>query len=219
MATATKKKTTIKRDSAKTTDGRFAVKKKIAVSLEPDEPSIKQFLVDTYKYWDRLFNIAMPMLKNRQDSEDAVQDVIIKASKKQKQFEYRSQVYTWLVRILINHCHDILRVSKRKSTSSLDDTFNDSNESRFQITDKSQNLEKKIEQTEAYERLSVMLGKLDSIYKEVVVLRYFEEMKYAKIAQTLQISEGTVKSRLNNAKRILKTELEVLGVNLEHLLT
>lgn len=177
-----------------------------------DSAEMKEFFEQTYKYWDRLYAIAYSMLHLREDAEDAVQDVLVKAAHKQKQFEFRSQVYTWLVRILINHCHDILRVNKKKKTRSLDENAGENANLKLQIVDKRQDLEKNNEQNEASLSLMSMVGSLEDIYRDVVILRYFEEMKYNEIADILDISEGTVKSRLNNAKKILKSMLEAKGV-------
>ena len=184
-----------------------------------DEAAVKDFFDESFEYWEKLFHIAFSMLNNRDEAEDAVQDVLIKAAKKHKQFEGRSQLYTWLVRILINHCHDIHRKHKRQKTSSMFKQSKDGQDYGVDLEDGRQDLQKKIELSEASLRLIEMTEKLDTIYKEVVLLRYFEEMSYAQIAEVLNISEGTVKSRLNNARRILKSELSSLGIGEEYLAT
>ena len=180
---------------------------------------IQEFLENSFEFWEKLFHIAFSMLKNRDEAEDAVQDVLIKAAQKQKQFEGRSQLYTWLVRILINHCHDLHRKYKRRQTTGLFKSTKEGGDYDLDIEDRREDLQKKIELSEASHRLIDMTSNLDPIYKEVVILRYFEEMSYAEIASVLEISEGTVKSRLNNARRILKSELSSLGIGEEYLAT
>ena len=57
-----------------------------------------------------------------------------------------------------------------------------------------------------------MVGSLPEPYRELVLLRYFEELQYKDIAKTLSISEGTVKSRLNHARKLLRSSLEEAGI-------
>lgn len=180
-------------------------------------PEIQAFLEDSFEFWDKLYHIAVQYLGDYAAAEDAVQDILIKAAHKQKQFQGRSALYTWLVRILINHCHDIHRKLKRRKTSSLQVQIAENKELENEIVDERQDIEKKIERGEVSDRLIDMLRELKPIYKEVVILRYFEELSYANIAATLAISEGTVKSRLNSARRVLKSELSSHGIGEEYL--
>ena len=182
-----------------------------------NEDEMQQYRNTAFQHKNQLYHLAISLLGNSDEAEDAVQDVFIKAAQRHDQFEGRSGIYTWLVRILINHCHDVRRKKKRQKTHSLESRNSDNQDVTLDVADNRQNLQEKVELSEASGRLMTMLGKLDDIYKEVVLLRYFEEMSYAVIAETLEISEGTVKSRLNNARRILRSELQTLGIGEEYL--
>ncbi len=73
------------------------------------------FMARLMPYRDRLFRLALAQLRNTSDAEDAVQEALIKAGRNAQQFRSESSEYTWVVRILINHCHDVQRkVSRRQ---------------------------------------------------------------------------------------------------------
>ena len=182
-----------------------------------ESTEVQKFLEEAFQYRNRLYHMAISLMGSADDAEDAVQDVFIKASQRREQFESRSSLYTWLVRILINHCHDLRRKKQRRKTTPLERKTNDEKEVTLDIEDKRQNISEKVELSEASLRLMEMMNKLDQIYREVVLLRYFEEMSYSDISGCLEISEGTVKSRLNRARQILHRELQTLRIGEEYL--
>lgn len=184
----------------------------ISVLLMQNSNSLDQFFQDNYAHWQKLYHLALTLLGNSSEAEDAVQDVFVKAAEKYQQFEGRSSTYTWLVRILINHCHDLRRKKGEKAVS-----LNQMNDEGNDLADVRADLTKKIELSEASHRLIKRIEQLSDIYREVIVLRFFDDLSYADIAEVLSISEGTVKSRLNNARRILKGELTSSGFKEEDL--
>ena len=188
---------------------------KIRLFMESSE--VQKFLEEAFQYRNRLYHMAISLMGSADEAEDAVQDAFIKASERREQFESRSSLYTWLVRILINHCHDLRRKRQRRKTTSLERKTNDEKEVTLDIEDKRQNISEKVELSEASLRLMDTMNKLDRIYREVVLLRYFEEMSYSDISSCLEISEGTVKSRLNRARQILHRELQTLRIGEEYL--
>ncbi|MCB1147983.1 MAG: RNA polymerase sigma factor [Leptospiraceae bacterium] len=171
---------------------------------------IQNFFELSAPYHERLFHLALNYLRDADDAEDVVQDVLLKASQKYSGFEERSGIYTWLVRILINHCHDLQRARKRRNVRSLEEITVDGRE--IQIADPKSDHAKNYELSETSSRLMDMVGSLPEPYRELVLLRYFEELQYKDIAKTLSISEGTVKSRLNHARKLLRSSLEEAGI-------
>lgn len=171
---------------------------------------IQEFFEESAPYHERLFYLACNYMRDPDEAEDVVQDVLIKASQKYETFEDRSSIYTWLVRILINHCHDIKRLHKRRRTHSIEEIAPDGKE--LQIEDPSSDHVRNFELSETSARLMNIVQTLADPYKELVLLRYFEEMQYKDIAKALDLSEGTVKSRLNQARKLLRDRLSKEGI-------
>ena len=146
---------------------------------------------------ERLFRKAKSMVKDDDDADDIVQDAMIAGYKSIVNFRAEAGVYTWLCRIVINKSKDLLTKRKRMVEKSIDD-----NEQQF--VDDRLGFEKKLELSDESSYLIKKINQLENIYKEVIELRYFEEMSYSDIAELLECNVGTVKSRLFKAKEILK---------------
>ncbi|PJZ68946.1 RNA polymerase subunit sigma-70 [Leptospira perolatii] len=151
----------------------------------------------TGPYRERLYRKAISMVKDGDDAEDIVQDALISGYRSIRNFRAESGVYTWLYRIVVNKSKDLLAKRKRAKENSIDD-------SEFQFTDARLGFEKKIELSDESNYLINKINQLEDIYKEVIELRYFEEMSYSQIAEVLGCNIGTVKSRLFKAKEFLK---------------
>jgi RNA polymerase sigma-70 factor (ECF subfamily) len=140
---------------------------------------------------NQLYKIAKSIIFIECDIEDALQETILKAwlqicnLKKDKFFK------SWLIRILINECYGILR--KRSKVTNLSEII--------AVDVSSVDSNEKIDISNALKSLSYEL-------RVVVVLFYFEDMSYKEIALTLNIAEGTVKSRLSRAKIKLEINLD-----------
>jgi RNA polymerase sigma-70 factor (ECF subfamily) len=152
-------------------------------------------LVGPFK--ERLFRKAKSMVKDDDDAEDIVQDAIIAGYKSIMKFRAEAGVYTWLYRIVINKSKDLLTKRKKMVEKPIEENEN-------QFIDERVGFEKKLELSDESNYLIKKINQLDSIYKEVIELRYFEEMSYSDIANLLNCNVGTVKSRLFKAKEILK---------------
>lgn len=181
------------------------------MSITEAEKEAREFLDEAGTYWERLYHIALKYMRRPEDAEDAVQDALIKAVRARTQFENKSSLYTWLVRITINTCHDMLRSKKRKNKRIVAEDP-DKNLEIHELHDKRENISKKIELSDMSARLIGTIEELDSTYKDVIVLRYFESMSHREISETLEISEGTIKSRLNTARKLLKDKLKKAGI-------
>ena len=157
-----------------------------------------QRLIETLSVY--LYNIAQAMLKNDEQAADAISNTILKAYTKIKTLKKPGYFKTWISRILINECKDILR--KNKKVVYIEDYYNQANEQEIDTISK----EEKIDVIDA-------INKLDKKTKDVVILYYYNELKIEKIATILNLPEGTVKSRLNTAKNKLYDLLQERGEN------
>jgi len=153
------------------------------------------------KHQDRIYNICRYMLGNTQDSEDAAQDVFIKAYRNIKNFKPKASLYTWLYRIAINQCIDYRRRPFMESI------FRKSAQGEEYILEPpSSNLspERLYESRQISDVIQISLDKLSPKLRAVIVLKENEGLSYNEIAETLEISVGTVKSRISRAREELK---------------
>jgi RNA polymerase sigma-70 factor, ECF subfamily len=148
-------------------------------------------------YTERLLRKAIAMTKNEDDAEDVLQDALISGYRSIGNFRADSGVYTWLYRIVINKSKDLLLKTKNRGEKPI-------SEGEYLILDERMGYEKKLELNDESDYLIKKINLMDDVFKQVIELRYFEEMSYAEIASVLECNIGTVKSRLFKAKEILK---------------
>ncbi|MBM7855008.1 RNA polymerase sigma-70 factor (ECF subfamily) [Desulfohalotomaculum tongense] len=145
------------------------------------------FLKLSKQYQQPLYRTAMGMLGNEHDAADAVQDAFLKAYRDIGKLRDPRQFRSWLYRILINRCIDILR--QRRRTTPVE---------RVWLSDPVENnIESRVD-------ISQAVAELDEQHRAVVVLRFFQDMKIDDIALVLNCPVGTVKSRLYRALKKLK---------------
>ena len=168
------------------------------------------FMARLMPYRERLYRLALAQLQNTNDAEDAVQEALIKAGRNAQTFRSESSEYTWVVRILINHCHDVQRkVSRRQKREVAGEVME---QKGSQIADTRASAEQNIELSDMSRHLMDAVNELGQNYKPLILMRYFEDMSYEDIAQALEINLGTVKSRMNQAKNLLKEKLTERGI-------
>ncbi|MBR3106923.1 MAG: RNA polymerase sigma factor [Clostridia bacterium] len=134
-----------------------------------------------------LYRVAYTILRNDADCQDAVQDALLKAWARRGQLKNKKYFRTWLVRILINASHDILR--KRKRTAPLNIL---------------------LEPSEAFPdfALSEALSRLPEKLRVPLMLCYSENLTHQEISRVLHIPVTTVQSRLRQGKSRLRKELK-----------
>lgn len=158
------------------------------------------------KYCDRLYRLAYRYLGNREDALDAAQQAFINAFASLDRFEGQSELFTWLVRITINAALDVRRQRSRQPAESHP-------ESELLETGRQEGRapvlrpEQVAQQHELEQALREAVERLPEPQRSVFVLYTFEEMSYKEIAQALEISIGTVMSRLHYARLRLQESL------------
>lgn len=154
------------------------------------------------------YNIAFRMIGNEEDAKDAAQEALIKVFKNLHAFKGDSAFSTWLYRIVMNTCKDLLR--KRKPNEiSIDKGFEtDDGEVHLEIEDNTNDPVSKYEQQEVRVTIETALDELPDNYKSVVVLREIQGLSYDEISEIEDIPVGTVRSRINRGRRILREILK-----------
>jgi RNA polymerase sigma-70 factor (ECF subfamily) len=151
------------------------------------------------KFRDRLFNHALYIVKDHQEAYDVVQEVFIKAMRETRFFLPDFKMKAWLFRVTSNLCFNIRRDKKRRGailqtmqrpTSTAPDQFN------------------RVFGEQRQGHTLAAMEELSRDHREILSLRYYSDLSYAEIADTLAIKLGTVMSRLSRAKGRL---MEAIG--------
>jgi RNA polymerase sigma-70 factor (ECF subfamily) len=156
----------------------------------------------------KLYRTACLLTGNHHEGEDLLQETLLEAWKSWDSFEYRSSVYTWVYRILIRRYH---RWQRRQIVRRMFLVPAEDKESQSFI-DPSELPGSLMEHDEQNAQLWKLLASLRPKHREVLVLRYAEDMRLEQIADALRMPLGTVKSRLNHAHAQLGKKLKRAGV-------
>lgn len=152
-------------------------------------------------YEGLVYRHCLQMLRNPADAEDAAQEAMLRAYRAVRTFRADSNVATWLFRIAHNVCLDVLkRPRNRREGVSLDAL----REEGFEPTDEQPTPESRYLAASEQERLREVIAKLPAEQQALLSLRYGDGLSYEELSQTLGISLGTIKSKLNRAKEKLK---------------
>jgi RNA polymerase sigma-70 factor (ECF subfamily) len=146
---------------------------------------------------DRVFAVCLRMLRDREAALDAVQETFVTVLRKADRFAGRSAFSTWLYRVAVNTCHDLLRRSKRRQTEPIPegrDPADHSAADQFNSTDVRSDLQ------QALEALQIE-------FRSAVVLVDLEGLSIQTAADILGVPLGTVKSRVFRGRRILAEAL------------
>lgn len=170
--------------------------KKLNYSSKPDIDAEIERLMNTYG--NDVLRTSYMYLKDLQKAEDAFQEVFCRIYRKFGSFRGDSSEKTWIIRITINVCKDILRSSWLKRV-----LLTDKIEVQNDLTD----VESKIIKKDENRRLFAVVTSLPRSYKEVMILYYYHEFDTAEISRALNIAEGTVRSRLHRGREILRSKL------------
>ena len=133
----------------------------------------------------KMYKTAIAILKNDDDANDAIQEALYSAYKNYNNLKEKNYFTTWIIRILINKCYDIL--NKNKKIAYIDDSI-------------TQNTIGKEDTYQVENSLEWVLNKINKDLKEIAVLYYYDELSVSDIADILQMPQGTVKSRLSRAR-------------------
>ena len=160
---------------------------------------------DVYEKHQHLaYNLCLNYLQNRQDAEEAAQDVFVKIHAKLPTFEGKSSLKTWVYRVTVNHCLDVLKARKRHKRFAFitglfggdekpDPAFSDFNHPGILLEDR-----------EALEMLFGKINQLPDNQKTALILKYIDDLPQREIAEVMQVSEKAVESLLQRAKQQLR---------------
>jgi RNA polymerase sigma-70 factor (ECF subfamily) len=173
--------------------------------FQQGQPRAFEALYDRFK--DYVYRTALFVTRNGSDAEEAVQETFLDVLRALPNYrvEGPARFETWLYRVTVNRCRSRLR---RKTLPSAE--WDDVEERLERIPEPHPEHDPEgitVERERAIE-LWQAVDELPEAHRVVILLRYQQGLSYSEIAQTLGISEGTVKSRLYNAHRKLRGQLE-----------
>lgn len=150
------------------------------------------------RYLSKIWRLAMSILHNEQEAEDAVQDVFLTLWQSLEKWDPdgEAKFSTWIYRVSFNKCIDIKR--KRKPTTDTDD---------IDIPSSEKTAYQNILQNELSQKLSNLLEELPEMQRMALLLYYYEELSITEISDRLEKSEQSVRSLLKRGRATLKEKM------------
>ena len=156
----------------------------------------RQAFADVYeRHKSAIYRYCLRMLADADAAEDATHDTFLKMYANTEQLHNAESFASWLFRIARNEVFMVLRRKKRNGTHSDDTVWDESTPHEILVS------------TETKELVQKILQNLKSEYREVVLLREYEQLSYAQIAEITGDTESSVKSRLFKARQALAKKL------------
>ena len=163
------------------------------------------------RYQRKVFSVALGMVKNQEDAMDITQDTFVKVHKYLGNFQGTSSFYTWLYRIAFNLCIDHIRRAGKRANTEFDERIGGEkdNEDVNQFMSNRNDLSpsKVMKRKELAGIIQDGLSELPPIHQAVIIMRELEGLSYTEMADVLQVSKGTVMSRLHHARQKLRRVL------------
>lgn len=175
-------------------------KQLIKKAIMGDEASFEALI---FSCKGKAYSIAFRYLRNREDALDVLQESFIKIYRHLGKFNFESSFDTWVYRIVINTCNDLLK--KAKARPPLETIYKDHEPNyHVEIADKGLSPEEKLIKKEEAGYILECLDKLQHEQKEILILRDIHGFSYEEISELLKMNLGTVKSRISRARETLK---------------
>jgi RNA polymerase sigma-70 factor, ECF subfamily len=158
------------------------------------------------RYQRKVYAVALGMVKDKEEARDVAQEAFVKVHKYLDNFKGDASFYTWLYRITVNICIDVLRrrgASRAEEHVELDETVDlDTTEAHIGALGSrlGTNPQRSVLRRELAERITQAVQALPEAHREILLLRELEGMSYEDLARTLEIPKGTVMSRLFHAR-------------------
>lgn len=163
------------------------------------------------RHQDRVYNMALRMLGHREDALDVAQEIFVTIFRSLDRFEEKARFSTWLYRVTVNRCRDELRrrtTVKHTRPHSLERlTHGDPERRSIDPPARGASPLQGAVARETEELLAGAICELPEDAREVLVMRDVEGLSYEEIADVLEIPVGTVRSRLNRARTLLRERI------------
>jgi RNA polymerase sigma-70 factor, ECF subfamily len=179
----------------------------VAEALKRQDPGLIDQLIVRYQH--RLLRYLLFLTGNREQAEDLFQEVWMRVLTRGGQFNGKARFETWLFTIARNLVIDLRR---KRTMSSLDELFevggDDDRPLTFEVADHDPGPFDHMSNVEDREQIAAALLQLDTVYREVLVLRFHEDLSLEEIAKVTRAPLSTVKSRLYRGMAFIKPRLQ-----------
>ncbi len=170
-------------------------------ALANDQKAYAELMV---RYKDAIYFMILKMVNNKEDANDLTVEAFGKAFENIEKYRPEFAFSTWLFKIATNNCIDFIR-KKRLKTFSIDDAYesHDGEEMKMDFASEGLDPEEKMIKKQKNDLMRTVVDKLPVRYKQLVIMRYFDERSYEEIAEELNLPLGTVKAQLFRARDLL----------------
>ncbi|MCA9115502.1 MAG: sigma-70 family RNA polymerase sigma factor [Planctomycetaceae bacterium] len=165
--------------------------------LSGEESALAEFV---QQYQALVFGLCFRMLQHRQDAEDVAQEIFLRAFRALNRWDPTRPIRPWLMKIAANRCRTALQVRGRKKTVPLPPEQSENTTSDLQSA------------ADLAEELQQALATLREDYRLCFLLYHHQELSVAEISDVLDCPEGTIKTWLHRARRLLADRLSRRGV-------
>ena len=165
--------------------------------LDGDRNAFETLVLSNQK---NVYNLALKMTKNEEDAMEISQEAFLKAYMQLDGFRGESRFSVWLYRLTYNLCIDFLRKKPRGTVIPLTYQGDDDETHDLEIPDLRNDPEDAVMRNETRKAIAESINELSPDHREILVMREVTGMSYDEIAEALNISDGTVKSRLARAR-------------------
>ena len=155
------------------------------------------------RYKDSIYFMVLKMVNNKEDAMDLTVETFAKAFEKLDKYQPDYAFSTWLFRVATNNCIDFIRKKKLSTTSIHGMVDDDGDDQPLQIKSDTLNPEETSIKKQQTEELKELIDSLPPRYRNLITLRYFDELSYEEIAQQLDLPLGTVKAQLFRGRYLL----------------
>ncbi len=163
------------------------------------------------EYGSRIFQLAFRYMKNREDAEEVVQDVLLKVFHKIDAFRGDAALSSWIYRITFNTAMSRLRTGRVARQASLDEPYavspEDARPALHEAVDWTAMADERMLRIQMRERLEQAVRELPDIYRAPVVLRDLQGLSTEEASSRLKLKDQTLKSRLHRGRLILRQRL------------
>jgi RNA polymerase sigma-70 factor (ECF subfamily) len=157
--------------------------------------------------WERpIYGLSLRLLGREEDARDVCQETFLAAFRNLRKFRGEAKFSSWLYRIALNACHTRLRRNGSAAEQSLD--AEDDNGRRFEPAAEIESLTARLHRDERAMLVRRALQALPPEMRQVIVMKEYEELTFAEIAEILQVPVSTVKSRLYTGLQQMRLRLE-----------
>ncbi len=157
-------------------------------------------LIDRHK--ERAMTLAVRMLKDRHEAEEALQDAFVRAFRALPAFEWKSSFSTWFYRIVFNVCAS--KLSRRGDTTLLSIDRENEDDLKLEVPSQDDEPDKELEMKEFNSIVRSEINRMDAAYASILTMFFLQEMSYDEIISVTGLPLGTVKNRLFRARMQLR---------------